>query len=113
MACRPAHRPHRREQLRRLGLGELTSLCRPYIVHRVNYMGGAMVRQGAWCGGGRQVPGGCGKATSQPRRFSWRKRYLLTMPPRPAPRDLRASDADRERVVALLGEALADGRISH
>src|SRR6204780_2094588 len=35
------------------------------------------------------------------------------MPPRPAPRDLRASDADRERVVAMLGEALADGRISH
>ena len=35
------------------------------------------------------------------------------MPPRPAPRDLRASDSDRERVVALLGEALADGRLSH
>jgi hypothetical protein len=27
-------------------------------------------------------------------------------------RDLRASDADRERVVALLGEAVADGRLS-
>jgi hypothetical protein len=35
------------------------------------------------------------------------------MPPRPAPRDLRASDSDRDRVVAMLGEALADGRISH
>ncbi len=35
------------------------------------------------------------------------------MPPRFAPRDLRASDGDRERVVALLGEALADGRLSH
>jgi hypothetical protein len=35
------------------------------------------------------------------------------MPPRPEPRDLRASDTDRERVVAMLGEALADGRISH
>lgn len=35
------------------------------------------------------------------------------MPPRPAPRDLRASDSDRERVVTLLGEALADGRLSH
>ena len=35
------------------------------------------------------------------------------MPPRPAPRDLRASDSDRERVVALLGDALADGRLSH
>ena len=29
-----------------------------------------------------------------------------------APRDLRASDADRERVVALLGEAAADGRLT-
>lgn len=35
------------------------------------------------------------------------------MPPRPAPRELRASDHDRERVVAMLGEALADGRLSH
>jgi hypothetical protein len=34
-------------------------------------------------------------------------------PERPTPvHDLRASDADRERVVALLGEALADGRLS-
>jgi Domain of unknown function (DUF1707)/Cell wall-active antibiotics response 4TMS YvqF len=37
--------------------------------------------------------------------------------PRPAERatrvrDLRASDADRERVVTVLGEALADGRIT-
>jgi Domain of unknown function (DUF1707) len=29
-----------------------------------------------------------------------------------APRDLRASDADRERVVALLGAAAADGRLT-
>jgi hypothetical protein len=35
------------------------------------------------------------------------------MPPRPAPRDLRAADSDRERVVALLGEAHADGRLSY
>ena len=35
------------------------------------------------------------------------------MPPRFAPRDLRASDHDRERVVALLSEAMADGRLSH
>src|SRR5271167_1643306 len=41
------------------------------------------------------------------------QRYVLAMPPRPAPRDLRASDADRERVIAMLGDALADGRISH
>jgi Domain of unknown function (DUF1707) len=31
---------------------------------------------------------------------------------RPAPRDLRASDADRERVITLLGEAVADGRLT-
>ncbi len=31
---------------------------------------------------------------------------------RPAPRDLRASDADRERVTALLGGAAADGRLT-
>lgn len=35
------------------------------------------------------------------------------MPSRPAARDLRASDSDRERVVALLGEALADGRLTY
>jgi len=42
-----------------------------------------------------------------------RKSILQSMPPRPAPRDLRASDSDRERVVAMLSEALADGRLSH
>jgi hypothetical protein len=31
---------------------------------------------------------------------------------RPPPRDLRASDSDRERVIALLGEAAADGRLT-
>ena len=31
---------------------------------------------------------------------------------RPAPRDLRASDSDRERVITLLGEAAADGRLT-
>lgn len=31
---------------------------------------------------------------------------------RPAPRDLRASDFDRERVISLLGEAAADGRLT-
>src|ERR1700755_1063643 len=41
------------------------------------------------------------------------ERYRPNMPPRPAPRDLRASDSDRERVVSMLGEALADGRLSH
>jgi hypothetical protein len=31
---------------------------------------------------------------------------------RPAPRDLRASDFDRDRVITLLGEAAADGRLT-
>jgi hypothetical protein len=34
------------------------------------------------------------------------------VPARNAPRDLRASDDDRERVFTLLGEAFADGRLS-
>ncbi|GAA0600402.1 DUF1707 SHOCT-like domain-containing protein [Actinomadura livida] len=42
----------------------------------------------------------------------------MDVPQHPAPgkvtrvRDLRASDADRERVVAVLGDALADGRLT-
>jgi hypothetical protein len=31
----------------------------------------------------------------------------------PAPSDLRASDADRERVIAVLRDAVADGRLTH
>jgi Domain of unknown function (DUF1707)/Cell wall-active antibiotics response 4TMS YvqF len=34
------------------------------------------------------------------------------MSPRHAPRDLRASDADRDRVLTLLAEAVSDGRIT-
>jgi Cell wall-active antibiotics response 4TMS YvqF/Domain of unknown function (DUF1707) len=34
------------------------------------------------------------------------------VPPRPGPHALRASDADRERVVTLLSEAAADGRLT-
>jgi hypothetical protein len=34
------------------------------------------------------------------------------MSARQAPRDLRASDADRDRVITMLGEAMADGRIT-
>src|ERR1700755_1151877 len=41
------------------------------------------------------------------------ERYRPNMPPRFAPRDLRASDSDRERVIAMLAEALADGRLTH
>jgi DUF1707 SHOCT-like domain/Cell wall-active antibiotics response LiaF, C-terminal len=38
--------------------------------------------------------------------------YLLDMTSRNAPRDLRASDADRDRVLALLAEAASDGRLT-
>jgi hypothetical protein len=38
--------------------------------------------------------------------------YFLQVTSRPPPRDLRASDADRERVVAVLAEAAGDGRLT-
>jgi Domain of unknown function (DUF1707) len=38
--------------------------------------------------------------------------YRRDVPPRYAPRDLRASDADREQVVALLADAVSDGRLT-
>src|SRR5437763_11649067 len=38
--------------------------------------------------------------------------YFRQMPPSPRPHDLRASDADRERVVSVLSEAAADGRLT-
>ena len=38
--------------------------------------------------------------------------YFLEVMSRPQPRDLRASDADRERVVAVLADAAADGRLT-
>jgi hypothetical protein len=38
--------------------------------------------------------------------------YLRGVTQRPPPRDLRASDADRERVAALLTEAAGDGRLT-
>jgi hypothetical protein len=38
--------------------------------------------------------------------------YFQRMSPRQAPRDLRASDADRDRVLALLAEAAGDGRLT-
>ncbi|HUD38541.1 MAG TPA: DUF1707 domain-containing protein [Streptosporangiaceae bacterium] len=39
-------------------------------------------------------------------------RYLQDVSSRPGPQDLRASDADRDLVVTLLGEAAADGRLT-
>ncbi|MBO0803509.1 MAG: MFS transporter [Nocardiopsaceae bacterium] len=44
--------------------------------------------------------------------FPRRERYRLIMTQRLAPRDLRASDSDRERVVAMLNVALGDGRLT-
>jgi Domain of unknown function (DUF1707) len=41
-----------------------------------------------------------------------RARYFRPMSPRRSPRDLRASDADRDRVLSLLAEAVSDGRLS-
>ena len=38
--------------------------------------------------------------------------YSRLMSPRQAPRDLRASDADRDRVLVLLAEAVSDGRLA-
>lgn len=38
--------------------------------------------------------------------------YLRSVTSRPAPRDLRASDADRDAVLDLLGAAAADGRLT-
>ena len=37
---------------------------------------------------------------------------ILVMSPRPSPRDLRASDADRDRVLSMLSEAMSDGRLT-
>ncbi len=41
-----------------------------------------------------------------------RLQYLRRVTYRPAPRDLRASDFDRDRVITLLAEAAADGRLT-
>ena len=41
-----------------------------------------------------------------------RAAYSQLMSPRQAPRDLRASDADRDRVLTLLAEAASDGRLT-
>src|SRR5260370_42363964 len=38
--------------------------------------------------------------------------YFRLMTSRQAPRDLRASDVDRDRVLALLREAVSDGRLT-
>lgn len=41
-----------------------------------------------------------------------RLEYLRSVTYRPAPRDLRASDFDRDRVVTVLSDAAADGRLT-
>jgi hypothetical protein len=40
------------------------------------------------------------------------ERYRRNVPTRQPPRELRASDTDRERVIAMLSTALADGRLT-
>jgi hypothetical protein len=67
--------------------------------------GGAGGRAGAGGAGGRAAASG---ALGRPPGSC----IFWGVTPRPAPRDLRASDADRERVVALLTEAAADGRLT-
>jgi uncharacterized protein DUF1707 len=47
-----------------------------------------------------------------PRSLPWYLEYLLSVTFRPAPRDLRASDADRDGVIEMLTAAAADGRLS-
>lgn len=64
------------------------------------------------------MPRGCGRAawlagvatlaSQYPRHLE----YLLGVTFRPAPRDLRASDSDRDRVISLLNDAVADGRLT-
>ena len=44
-------------------------------------------------------------------RSGWQGSFGF-MSPRQAPRDLRASDADRDRVLVLLAEAVSDGRLT-
>jgi len=51
-------------------------------------------------------------STFHPAAYSQAGHKVQHMSPRQAPRDLRASDADRDRVLALLAEAAADGRLT-
>ena len=44
--------------------------------------------------------------------MSWPSGIVRDVTPRPGPRDLRASDADRDLVIGLLGEAVGDGRLT-
>jgi Domain of unknown function (DUF1707) len=48
----------------------------------------------------------------QPRHHGRETGYFQAMNQRPAPRDLRASDADRDQVLTLLSAAMADGRLT-
>ena len=64
----------------------------------------------------RRLPGSdvtWGAAAAGARRVGdLRLQYLRRVTYRPAPRDLRASDFDRDRVITLLAEAAADGRLT-
>jgi hypothetical protein len=61
-----------------------------------------------------QPPGAGGRAADDPAvvRVFRPAAYSQLMSPRQGPRDLRASDADRDRVLALLAEAASDGRLT-
>jgi hypothetical protein len=76
--------------------------------------------------GGRQRPGlrrdaartrwpqrsGLGRGPRSPERVTGCWSIFLIVTSRPAPRDLRASDADRDRVISMLSAAAGDGRLT-
>src|SRR5580698_2097283 len=51
-------------------------------------------------------------STFPPVTYSRASQKAKLMSTRPAPRNLRASEADRDRVLALLADAVSDGRIT-
>ena len=51
-------------------------------------------------------------STFRPATYSRASQKAKLMSARQAPRNLRASDADRDRVLALLAEAVSDGRLT-
>jgi Domain of unknown function (DUF1707)/Cell wall-active antibiotics response 4TMS YvqF len=61
-----------------------------------------------WGPGWLTISGGLSRRPS----FLGSLEYRLSVTFRPAPRDLRASDSDRERVITLLSAAAADGRLT-
>jgi hypothetical protein len=60
---------------------------------------------------GRGLRQARGRASDARQSQNWLQ-YRQSVTSRPAPRDLRASDSDRERVITLLCEAAGDGRLT-